>query len=377
MKLCFLSHEYPKPGLNPGGVGVFLKTYLPELAKLGHEVTVLGANNSNSYEETIDNGVRIVRVPNSKLPGINWWLIARKLKNKILELAPDIVEGSELSFAFLPKLPTTKYVIRLHGGHHFFSESEHRKIDPWKGFQEKKSFKKADGFIAVSEYVKNHTEKYLSFHSKPISLIRYFINISSFKFSPKSNNPNPYSLVFVGTVCEKKGVGNLVKAIQIVKEKYPLVQLDIYGKDWFFPNGVSYKELIKKQLTGDLKERVKIYDPVPHEKIPDIYSSAEYCIFPSFMETQGLVAPEAMAMGKVVIFTDKGPGPETIEHGVNGFLCNPLDFNSIAETIQLAFESSSRKEEISWAAFQKVKEVFGIENNLISNLSFYENLIHG
>lgn len=377
MKLCFLSHEYPKPGLNPGGVGVFLKTYLPELVKLGHEVTVLGPNNSDLYEETIENGVRIVRVPNSKLPGINWWLIARKLKNELLKLSPEIVEGSELSFAFLPKFYNTKFVIRLHGGHHFFSESENRKINFWKGFQEKRSFKKADGFVAVSEYVKNHTSKYLSFEGKQIELIRSFVDTSKFVFSPDSINSNPYSLVFVGTICEKKGVGNLVKAIRIVKGEYPSVQLDIYGKDWFFPNGDSYKEIISKQISQDLRNAIRIHDPVPHEKIPEIYKSAEYCIFPSFMETQGLVATEAMAMGKMVIFTDKGPGPETIQHGVNGFLCNPLDVNSIADTIKHAFRSNDRKADISKSAALRVQELFGIKNNLEKNIRFYKELIHG
>ncbi len=377
MKLCFLSHEYPKPGLNPGGVGVFLKTYLPELAKLGHEVTVLGANNTNLYEETFDQGVRIIRLPNPKTPLINWLLIAKNIKRKIIELSPDLVEGSELSFAFLPKISNIKYVIRLHGGHHFFSESENRNIDPWRGFQEKRSFKKADGFIAVSDYVKRHTSKFLSFHHKPVALIRYFIDTTTFTFSPISTNPNPYSLVFVGTVCEKKGVGNLVKAVEILKESCPSVQLDIYGKDWYFPNGQSYKEFIKNQLTETLRKCVKIHEPVPHERIPDIYKSAEFCIFPSFMETQGLVAPEAMAMGKMVIFTDKGPGPETIEHGVNGFLCNPLEINSIVETIQLAFDSRFRKEEISKAALCRVNEVFGKEKNLLENVKFYQKLIHG
>lgn len=58
----------------------------------------------------------------------------------------DLVEGAELS-AFLPKIKEIKYIIRLHGGHHF-AEGENRGINWWKGFQEKRSFKKADAFIA-------------------------------------------------------------------------------------------------------------------------------------------------------------------------------------------------------------------------------------
>ena len=61
----------------------------------------------------------------------------------------DVIETSELGLAFLEKIKSVKYIIRLHGGHHFFSEAENRGINWWKGWQEKRSFKKADAFIAV------------------------------------------------------------------------------------------------------------------------------------------------------------------------------------------------------------------------------------
>ncbi|WP_332910230.1 hypothetical protein [Algoriphagus boritolerans] len=122
--LFFLTHEYPKPGLNPGGVGVFLKTFLPILAKNGINVTVLGANNSNALEDTVVEGVRVIRIPNPKIKGINWWFIAKGLNQKLQEIHADtplnIVEGSELAFAFLKKPKGVKFIIRLHGGHHFF-----------------------------------------------------------------------------------------------------------------------------------------------------------------------------------------------------------------------------------------------------------------
>lgn len=380
MNICFLTHEYPKPGLNPGGVGVFLQTFLPEMAKKGCQVTVLGANNSSDYEESIINGVRIIRIPNPKSPGINWWLIARGLNQKIKEIHDekplDLIEGSELAFAFLKKPKGVKFIIRLHGGHHFFAEAENRKVQFWKGFQEKRSFKKADGFIAVSEYVYNHTGNLLSFHNKPVKKIRYGIDTVKFNFSPDTLNSNPHSLVFVGTVCEKKGVENLVMAILQIKKKYPNVQLDIYGKDWFFPNGDSYKAMIKKKIKGELESHIQIHDPVPHESIPEIYRSAEICIFPSFMETQGLVAPEAMAMGKIVIFTDKGPGPETIRHGINGFLCNPLEVSSIAMCIDEGFSSLGRKKEIALAARNTVEENFGFHKILDENLGFYNVILN-
>ncbi|WP_339704669.1 glycosyltransferase family 4 protein [Algoriphagus aquimarinus] len=380
MHICFLSHEYPKAGLNPGGVGVFLYTFCHALIEAGHRVTVLGANDSNKTEDEIQGDLRIIRFAKPAIPGVNWWLIARKLNAYLRDINTshplDIVESSELGLAFLQKLPNVKYVIRLHGGHHFFAESELRGINRWKGFQEKRSFKKADAFIAVSDYVREHTANYLSYHGKPLETIRYMIDQKRFAYKESYPEAKDFSLVFAGTICEKKGVGNLVDAIAKVSLKFPQVTLDIYGKEWFFPNGDSYTDYIHSKIPSNLKNQIRIHAPVAHDEIPQVYGKAAICIFPSFMETQGLVAPEAMAMGKVVIFTDKGPGPETITHGLDGFLCNPLDVSSIESAIITAFEAKDQFHEIGKKANEKVNSVFNVSNAL-TNITFYKSLING
>jgi glycosyltransferase involved in cell wall biosynthesis len=380
MHICFLSHEYPKAGLNPGGLGVFLYTFSKVLTEAGHRVTILGANNSAVTEDVIEGKLRVIRFAKPSFPGVNWWLIGRKLNEYLREMNAshplDIVEGSELAFAFLQKLPSVKYIIRLHGGHHFFSESENRSINRWKGFQEKRSFKKADAFIAVSDYVKIHTAKYLSYRGKPLETIRYMIDQTLFRYRGDYPEAKDFYLVFAGTICEKKGVGNLIDAMKSVSLKFPQATLDIYGKEWFFPNGNSYTESILARIPSHLKSQIKIHSPVSHDQIPEVYAKAAVCIFPSFMETQGLVAPEAMSMGKVVIFTDKGPGPETITDGVDGFLCNPFDVSSIENAIITAFEAKDRYPEIGKKAFEKVQPVFNI-SNVQTNILFYKSVIGG
>lgn len=379
MHICFLSHEYPKAGLNPGGVGVFLFTFSHALTEAGHRVTILGSNNTDTTEEELHGKLRVVRFGQPAVPGLNWRIIASRLNRHLAKIHAadpiDIVEGSELALAFVKKEKDIKYVIRLHGGHHFFAESENRSVNRWKAFQEKKSFKKADGFIAVSDYVRLHTAKYLSYQGKPLDTIRYMIDQNRFAYQENYPEAKPYSLVFAGTICEKKGVGNLVEAMKGILQDFPSATLDIFGKEWFFPNGDSYSDYIQNKISPELKDKIRIHGPVSHEEIPDVYRKGSICIFPSFMETQGLVAPEAMLMGKVVIFTDKGPGPETIEHGVSGFLCNPLEVSSIENSIRLAFEAKGRFEEIGKAAFQKAQSMFNISNVLNKNLEFYQSLI--
>jgi len=381
MHICIVSHEYPKIGFADGGIGSFLKTIAPKLIENNIQVTVVGLNYINTYECEEDNGVKIFRLKYFNKRGFGWLFGAKSISDKILEINKitpiDIVETSELGLAFLTKIPTIKYVIRLHGGHHFFAESENRKINFWKGFQEKKSFKKADAFIAVSNYVKNHTGKLLSYHNKPIALINYPINTEL--FAPISNPVQRHSIVFVGSVCEKKGIRQLIQSFPLVKQQFPNATLEIYGREWFFPNGISYTQLMQREeisKLGAIASDIHFHGLINYDQIPDKYSRAHVCVFPSHMETQGLVAPEAMAMKKVVVFTNKGPGIETIEAYKTGLLCNPHDPTDIANKIIWVFENDDKIATIENNARESVLKKYSLDLIVKKNIDFYNSLIH-
>jgi glycosyltransferase involved in cell wall biosynthesis len=379
MHICFISSEYPKEGFPHGGVGTFLKTIAPKLVAADHRVSVVGVNYIASDESSIENGVAIFRVKKQNRRGLTWWLNAKAINAKIKEIHAknpiDIVESAELGLAFINKIKDVKYVIRLHGGHHFFAEAENRGINKWKGFQEKRSFKKADAFIAVSSYVKRHTAKFLKIN-KPTSVIFNLIAIDHFK--PISVTVEEKSIVFVGTVCEKKGVRQLIQAFPFVKEKYPEAMLNIYGRDWFFPDGSSYIELLKNKELPKIKpfdESVYFKGIVSYTEVPEAYAKAEVCVFPSHMETLGLVAPEAMACEKPVVFTQLGPGPEVIEDNYNGYLANPYEPKNIAEQILKVFDDKEKAKLLAKNAREKVLEKFNPEVIVKQNINFYNNLL--
>jgi glycosyltransferase involved in cell wall biosynthesis len=380
MHLCLITHEYPKTGFAHGGIGSFLKTFAPKLVAQGVKVTVLGLSYDYQDDYQEDQGVQIYRLRYKNVKWLSWYFGLKAMNKKIAqihkELPIDIIESAELELAFLNKLPGVKYVIRLHGGHHFFAEAENRKINFWKGFQEKLSFKKADAFISVSEYVKTHTKKFLSFNNKQVALICSPIDVDF--FSPTAILAKQHSIVFVGTVCEKKGVRQLIQSFPIIKEKFPNSTLEIYGRDWLFPNGKSYIEMLQGTeipKLGSSAKDVFFRGPVNYEVIPEVYAKAQVCVFPSHMETQGLVAPEAMAMEKLVIFTNQGPGPETITSFENGLLCNPFDVEDIAEQIIWAFSNEEKVAVICKKARQSVIDKYALATIIQENIDFYTKLI--
>lgn len=379
MHICFLTNEYPKEGFPHGGLGTFVKTIVEELVSKNIQVSVVGLN-YNPIDETEQlNGVTVIRIKRSKVKGLAWFFNSKNIAKTIAAIHKknpiDIVEGAELSLAFLPKIKEIKYVIRLHGGHHFFAEGENRGINWWKGFQEKRSFKKADAFIAVSNYVKSHTAKFLSYHNKPIEVI--FNPINSQLFQPLETAIEVSNITFAGTICEKKGVRQLIQSFPMVKEKFPNVILNLYGRDWLFPDGSSYIKMLQEielPKIGNISKDIIFHGAVSYNEIPSAYAKAAVCVFPSHMETLGLVAPEAMVMEKPVIFTKLGPGPEVIADGETGWLCNPHKPKEIASTIIQVLSNPQKANEIAKKGRLSVLQQFEIKTIVAKNIEFYNKL---
>ncbi|WP_411895307.1 glycosyltransferase family 4 protein [Winogradskyella sp. A2] len=376
MHICFISSEYPL--WKSGGVGSFLQTFSGALVKFGHKVSIVGIGDKPVEEQLDDKGVKIYRLPVSTVPIgkflFNTNSISKKIEFINQESPVDIVESAELGLAFIKKNPSIKYVIRLHGGHHFFAESENRKVHWWQGFKEKLSFKKADGFVAVSQFVKSHTAKYLSYSNKPIEVIYSPINTEL--FSPRTSiKKQVNNITFVGTICEKKGVRQLIMAMKLIANKFPDIKLNIYGREWYYKDGSSYTEMLRKKYKDIVDEYVTFHGAIPFEELPEKYALANVCVFPSHMETQGLVAQEAMAMQKPVVFSTLGPGKESIKDYETGLLCNPHDIYDIAEKVIWFLDNEDKQLTIVRKAREFVLNTFNVNTSVDKNILFYQRLI--
>lgn len=373
MHIIFLSNEYPLWA--PGGVGTFLQTFGRAMASRGHDITILGVGDSPEEVQLDDCGVKIIRLPknSSKLP--NFLYNALKVNKRLKEIQQkkpiDIIETAELGLAIISRKHPARKVIRLHGGHHFFAEAEKRGINWRKGLLEKRSFRKADGFIAVSGYVKSHTAKYLSYHNKPVEIINYPITTD---ITIPKVKVNADRILFAGTVCEKKGVRELLLAFKALRKHYPEKHLDLYGREWFYPNGRSYIETLKETYEPGYFENVHFHGAISREELNKQYASASFCIFPSHMETQGLVTLEAMLLEKPVIFSLYGPGPETIEHEKTGLLCDVYDPEDISEKMKWIIENPEKAAEMGQIGRQQVLKKYDINTILDRNIAFYQSL---
>ena len=378
MHILFLTNEYPKINKNHGGIGTFVQTLGKELVKHGKNVTVLGIGSVSNIEFN-DSGINVISLSKSSwrfASFIDNFLRINKTIKKINNINKiDIVEAPELQFAFIRKIENIKYVIRLHGGHHFFSISENRSVNWWKGFQEKKSFKKADYVVGVSKYVLDHTAEYINFKLKEKGVIFNPANLDKFH-EVDYNKLNKGRIFFAGTVCEKKGIRQLIQAMPQIKKEIPNAHLVVAGRDWFFPeSGKSYTEFVKQFIPEDLENDIVFLGPLDNEVIPNYIEESEVCCYPSHMEAMPLAWIEVMAMGKSFVGSKMGPGLEIIDHGNNGLLCDPLDPNDIAEKVIFMLKNPKEAKVMGLNARKFAIDSFSLEVIGNKNLDFYKSIL--
>lgn len=379
MHICFLTQEYPKANLPHGGIGTFIQTISRELIKYGIHVSVVGANYLNSYEEENDQGVNVFRIPASHFKGLKWYINYRNINEKIREIHQknpiDIVESTELGLAFIKMFSNVKYVIRLHGGHHFFAESENRGINWWKGFQEKRSFNKADKIIGVSQYVVDQTSKYINFENKKGGVILSPANLERF-YPAKREKIIPGRIFFAGTICEKKGIRQLVQAMPLIKNAIPNAHLVIAGAEWYFPKSrIAYTDYLRTFIDDSVKDSIGFLGALPNDKIPTEIECSEVCCYPSHMEAMPLAWIEVMCMGKAFVASNLGPGKEIIMHEETGLLCNPLIVADIADKVIYMLANKEKALEMGRRARLFAIEKFSIANIVKQNIQFYKSLI--
>lgn len=379
MHICFITSEYPKEGFPHGGVGTFIRTLSKKLVAFGVKVSIVGINYINKNEVEDDEGVKIHRLNKYKVKGITWILNSKKI-NKCLKninsIDPiDIIEGRELDLAFLKKIHGIKYVIRLNGGHHFFAKYENRKVKMRHAFMEKKSFRKADALIAVSDFVGNETLNLLGISDRTYYKVFNPVDINKF-YQCDVTKVNNHSIFFAGTIIEKKGIRQLVESLNYLVDDFPDVKLYIAGRDANLPGTtIPYRPILEKSITDKIKNHIEFLGVVPNNEIPMYIEKSHVCCYPSHMEAMPLAWLEVMAMGKIFIGSTIGPGFEAVIDGKTGFLVNHMNPHEIAEKIKFVFNNSEVSQEIAINGRQRIFEEFDISIIVEKNIDVYKEIL--
>ncbi len=377
MHICFVG-EYPFKGKAAGGVGSYTYNIAQGYLKQGIKVSVVSFTKEFEGTET-EKGIEITWINPAKLKGVNFIrnsYLTNKAIEKIHAKAPiDIIETAEGGLAFINKMPGIKYVIRLHGGHYFFSNTIVQKFSKWKAWQERRSFNKADACIGVSKFVLDKTSEFIKIDKNKSTVIYNPIDVSRF-YESKPEYLVEGRIVFAGSLVEKKGIRQLIQAFQLVLDTHKNIHLEVYGRDTnTTPNGTSFMEYLKSIILPEALPNIHFKGLVSNLDMPAIVEKAEICVYPSHMEAMPVAWLEVMAMAKPFIAGNPGPGPEVIIDGEDGLLCNPFSPKDIAEKIIYMLNHKGKALEMGKKARAKILKTYELENIVQQNIQYFKQLI--
>ena len=376
MHICFLCNEYP-PGPH-GGIGTFTRTLGRALAAQRMDVTAIGFYPIVREAHENDHGVRVIRLPHSRVRGAGFVLNGLRLRQalrRLHETSPiDVLEGQENSLAMLPRHFIAAKTIRMHGGHHFFSVTLGKRPRAWRGWIEKRSFGRSDFRCGVSRFVVRKTCSLLGMSPEGIEVIPNPIDAAL--FAPRPSNGDDGLVMFVGTVCEKKGVRQLMLAIPRILAAVPHARVWVVGPDSTDRStGGSYTESMRRLLPAHAAPRVTFTGAIDNARLPETMAAATVCVYPSHMEALPMTFLEGMSMGKPVVASAAGPGPEVIQDGVSGLLCDPRDPASIADQVTRVLTDPQLGRRLGARARQEVATRFSIDVLVTRNLDWYRGCV--
>lgn len=136
-------------------------------------------------------------------------------------------------------------------------------------------------------------------------------------------------LLIVARITAWKGIGHAIQALRQVPE----VHLIIAGEG---PMRQHYEFLA--QEVG-LSDRIVFVGNINRHELPLYYRAADFVLLYSSYEGLAHVLLEGLAVGTPAIVSDRGGNPETITHGVNGFVVPYNDIDRLAAIINQAIQA--------------------------------------
>lgn len=231
-----------------------------------------------------------------------------------------------------------------------------KKSFDYEGLVETKMIQKAHYIAVQSEWTRsqiNHLNPTARFFKVNRALREEFLNCS--KWSEFSHSEPIIYTASIGFPL--KGTDVLLKALSIVKQRYPLVKLKIAGavgrKDFLADGYIRHlMRLIRKY---DLTQNIVWLDSIDANDIVKNLQQASVFVNPSLIESYSLVLAEAMAVGTPAVVSYAGAMPELAEPNKEALFFTPLDYKNCAYQILKILDSPSLSKDLSFNAINRTQ----------------------
>ncbi|MCX6817010.1 MAG: glycosyltransferase [Candidatus Beckwithbacteria bacterium] len=348
-------------GKETGGMNVYVLELSKELAKQGWKVDIFTRAQGLNCSKIVNfrPNLRVIHLS----AGVRGYISKKELPRYIDEFTQKVINfihkekisyrvlhahyfmsgliGANLIKEAFPNLPLIMHFHTLALMKNLVARDEGERESEYRVKSEFKLVKIADKIIASSLNDKTFISTLYNCPDEKIRVIAPGVDIKLFhpiareKALKFIKEPETSKIIlFVGRVEPLKGVDVLMYALKICLKKRPTVnfRLLIVGgnnRSRYF-NCKELKRLKSLQETLGLGSIVKFVSQQKQKELPFYYNAADLVVMPSYYETFGMTALEAMACGAPVITTDTSGASEIIGKQRNLIIpvSNPLTLAS-------------------------------------------------
>jgi glycosyltransferase involved in cell wall biosynthesis len=190
-------------------------------------------------------------------------------------------------------------------------------------------------------------------------------------------DPAVVSIVFVGTVCARKGLDDLRNALLRLREAGRLshARVTIVG-DGRQEGPHVFEQVQEDYANSDLTDIVRFTGPLPPPEVRSVLTKADIFCLPSHWEGLPLSLLEAMAAGAAVVATSVGDIPEVLQHGAAGILVEPEQPAQLADALGRLLDDPQERARLGTVARERVRRDFDRSTMARRILEIYRELAY-
>ncbi len=241
--------------------------------------------------------------------------------------------------AFLFGVPT---ILHLHGGGFaVFYQQECGNLGKWFIRQ---IFNKVSRVVVLSAtwqaWVKSiSTNPYIEVIYNPVLLPAKIPNWELRK---------PGTVLFLGKICQQKGIYDLLQAVEKISIEHPELQLWLGGEG-------EIQQAQRYAADLGITNHVKLLGWIKGDDKSRYLSEAMIYVLPSYKEGFPMSLLEAMAVGLPVLSTPVGGIPEAITQDVEGFLVEPGNVEGLAKRLSELLSDCALAQRMGIAGRHKIE----------------------
>ncbi|HEX6998125.1 MAG TPA: glycosyltransferase family 4 protein [Gammaproteobacteria bacterium] len=364
MRILFCNYEYPPLG---GGGGVVNAALARELART-HDVTVLTSQAFDLPRRSLEDGVRILRVPvwfrrreaAANLPSMAAYVV------NAMRLGRDLVRAERFDIVnthfALPTGPAGQHLARfaglpnvlsVHGGDLYDPSKKHSPHrHAWLRACVRRLALAADAVVAQSRNTLDNLHRYYA-----PEVDAEIIPLGIERPPPVAPRRGDHGLddadrvlVTVGRLVARKAVEQLIDVVAELRD--PLVRLLVIGA------GPAAETLAERARQRSVAAQVRFLGAVPERTKHELLALADLYVSTSQHEGFGLVFLEAMAAGLPVVCYDRGGQVDFLEDGATGFLVPLNDRPAFVARCRELLADAALRREIAARNRARVEELF-------------------